>query len=531
MARWSTLFPAASAIVVVLVTTTALRGVSPSGPVHVHMELVESPLEQAQLVRCEVASDLAAGQVGTWSFFYGEVRKGESGSWEAMRARTGCESGRSSDLFSSKQWHLQGAPYLMVDVSVRRRSAKDRAGPVELSISRRKWSGFSPAGEPSYTRSDETRILSKAASSGAVPLLNSDQKEKNAFRIHDVLLRIEASTAGTTPVTAYGEISVLSDTPRADILLDGGVVARTSDEGATRLENVLAGERELRIRDLSGREARKPVRVARERTAEVTLKLRTPSSAQGSEDSLVPLGKNPQGFDEYWRSKDGALLVRIPEGEFRMGSAEGEGEPNEHPQRKVYVSPYLIDKAEVTWGQYEKFSKATGTPLPEPPLWGMLDDYPVTAVIWSEAAAFCEWVGGRLPSEAEWEKAARGEDGRRYPWGEDWDPDRCNTRDGGPHRPRGVGVFPGCVSPYGALDMCGSVWEYCLDWYEEKYYETSPTRDPRGPGSGQLRVLRGGSWLEPSISTRPALRRGTDPLWRNTRHGFRCAQDAPDKVR
>ena len=428
------------------------------------------------------------------------------------------------------QWGLRGAPYLVVDVSVRRRSTNKRAERLELSITRRKLSGFSQKGEPSYERLEETRIFPlEGAVTAAVPLLVADQKEKDAFRVHDVLLRLRASTAGKRPAVAYGEVSVQSDTPRADILLDGGVVARTSGDGPTLVENVPAGERELRVRDFSGREAQKVVRVPKEEKIEVALNLREQSRPAMS-GGLIPLGKNPQGHEEYWRPKDGAPIVKIPAGEFLMGSGAGEGGPAERPQRKVGVSPYLIDKTEVSWGQYKKFSTATGTPLPETPLWGTPDDYPVTARTWDEAAAFCQWVGGRLPTEAEWEKAARGTDGRRYSWGNEWDPDRCNTQDGGPHRPEGVGVFPGCLSPYGVLDMTGSLWEFCQDWFDEKFYETGPNRNPKGPDSGRLRVIRGGSWLNPSSCTRTSFRQGTDPNWRNVLHGFRCVQSVPESM-
>jgi formylglycine-generating enzyme required for sulfatase activity len=460
-------------------------------------------------------------------FLYGEAERSEGGDWRGVRARTACDSTTCNHALASGRWG-RGVPYLLAEVSVRKRQTGSRAGHLEVSISQRKLAGFSEDGRASYERSDESREYPiEDAVTAAVPLLIADQKEKDAFRAYDVVLRFRASTAGKAPATAFGKVSVLSDTPRADILLDGGIVARTSDGAQTLLENVLAGDRELRVRDFSGREARKVVRVPTGGTVQVTLEVRAPSRPVLG-NGLVGLGANPQGQQEYWRPKDGAPVVRIPAGKFLMGSPEGEGELAEHPQREVFVTDYLIDKTEVSWGQYKKFSKATGTPLPEAPLWDRPDDYPVTAVTWAEATAFCEWAGGRLPSEAEWEKAARGTDGRRYPFGDDWDPDRCNTRDGGPHRPKGVSVFPGCMSPYGTLDMAGSLWEFCQDWFDPKYYESGPNRDPKGPASGRTRVVRGGSWLDPNLSARTANRQGRDPTWRNVLHGFRCIQDVPE---
>jgi formylglycine-generating enzyme required for sulfatase activity len=414
----------------------------------------------------------------------------------------------------------------VVDVSLRRRSSKGGAEGIEVSISQRKLSGFSQKGKPSYERLADARVFRVQATETAVPLLVADEKEKGAFRVHDVLLRFRTSTAENVLAAAYGEISIRSDTPRSDILLDGAVVARTSDEAPALLKNVLAGQHELRVRDFSGREARTVGPVPQARGVEVALNLREPNLPRVG-NGLIPLGTNPQGYEEYWRSKDGAPVVKIPASEFLMGSAGSEGDPPEHPQKKIHVSAYLIDKTEVTWGQYMRFAMAGGATRPEEPLWGTPNDYPVTAVTWAESTSFCEWAGGRLPSEAEWEKAARGTDGRRYPFGDDWEPDRCNTRDGGPHRPKGVGVFPGCMSPYGTLDMAGSLWEFCQDWFDPNYYEGGPNRDPKGPDSGRRRVVRGGSWLDSSLSARSANRQGRDPTWRNVLNGFRCVQDVP----
>jgi formylglycine-generating enzyme required for sulfatase activity len=242
---------------------------------------------------------------------------------------------------------------------------------------------------------------------------------------------------------------------------------------------------------------------------------------------LLPIGRNPQGHEEYWRVKDSVVVVKVPAGEFLMGSGEGQGERQERPQHGVQVSEFLIDKLEVTWRQLRRYAEASGTPLPPAPAWGHEEDYAASNVLWSEAQAYCEWVGGRLPTEAEWEKAARGTDGRLYPWGETWDADRCNSIEGGPHRPRSAGSYTTCVSPYGVLEMSGGVWEWCGDWYGEGYYAESAAQDPTGPPAGSLRVLRGGSWLNQGLWLRPAYRHRNDPSSRNVHHGFRCVQGVP----
>ena len=302
-------------------------------------------------------------------------------------------------------------------------------------------------------------------------------------------------------------------------------MGRTLEEAPTVLRNVLVGKHEVRVRDLSGRAAWKQVSVEKDQTVEVALKLLNLPPALTVAD-LVSLGKNPQGSNEYWRVRDGAVVVQVPAGEFLMGSTEGEAEPDERPQRRVFVSEFLMDKTEVTWRQFRQFAEATGASLPPASLWGTPGDYAVSNVLFNEAQAYCEWVGGRLPTEAEWEKAARGTEGRTHPWGNDWDPDMCNSLDGGPHRPEPVGSFPNCLSPYGLVDMAGSVWQWCADWYADSY-SAGPARDPQGPQTGNLRVLRGGCWLSMATWLRAAYRYKNAPDWRNVHNGFRCVQHGP----
>ncbi|MGI0148382.1 MAG: formylglycine-generating enzyme family protein, partial [Thermoplasmata archaeon] len=302
-----------------------------------------------------------------------------------------------------------------------------------------------------------------------------------------------------------------------------GFVGRTSSDGFVVLGAVRVGERDVVVQDASGREARTVARVGKGRRTSVSLTLMKGSPL--SADGLHPLGRNPQGGEEFWRDKDGAIVVRIPGGEFQMGSAEAEGDASEHPRHSVRVKGFLMDKTEVTWGQYRRFSMATSQPPPKSPVWGMPEAFPASRITWDEARAFCAWAGGRLPTEAEWERAARGDDTRQYPWGNTFDPWRCNTRDGGPHAPTPAAEYPDCVGPQGVVDLAGSVSEWCSDWYEEAYYAKSPAENPTGPGNANRRVSRGGTWMSPSQSVRVVSRLGLEPTWHGPLQGFRCAQD------
>jgi formylglycine-generating enzyme required for sulfatase activity len=221
------------------------------------------------------------------------------------------------------------------------------------------------------------------------------------------------------------------------------------------------------------------------------------------------------------------VVVKIPAGEFLMGNKETERTPLEH---QVYLSDFLMDVTGVTWGQFKKFAAATGVPLPlHEPYWGVHDDHPAVYVSWEEAGAYCEWAGGRLPTEAEREKAARGTDDRMYPWGnEEPDPQRAvYRRSWGHEATAAVGTHPEGASPYGLQDMGGNVWEWCSDWYDGGYYAESLYRDPKGPPTGIAHVVRGGSW-----DSRPAVLSCSCRNWghrgyRDGDFGFRCAMNAP----
>jgi len=239
-------------------------------------------------------------------------------------------------------------------------------------------------------------------------------------------------------------------------------------------------------------------------------------------------------------------MVWIPAGEFIRGSTDQEiaealrENPDyveaswcnsEKPQRKVHLDGYWIYKYEVTVSQFRKLCKETGRSMPQLPIGQWKDDHPIEMVNWYDAKAYAEWAGCRLPTEAEWEKAARGTDGRLYPWGNEWDPSKCaNSVAKELEDSRPVGSYPAGASPYGVMDMAGNAVEWCADWYDEDetYYAKAPSANPSGPLQGKSRVLRGGSWdlySATPVTFRCAARGGAKP-GKGTpagTNGFRCA--------
>ena len=226
-------------------------------------------------------------------------------------------------------------------------------------------------------------------------------------------------------------------------------------------------------------------------------------------------------------------MVHIPAGWFWMGSNKGAAD--EMPMHKVFLGKYHIDKHEVTVKQYAKCVEAGKC---RAPLKG--DDYnwkkpgrenhPINGVSWFDARNYCHWAGKRLPTEAEWEKAARGTDGRTYPWGESEPSCRYAVMDDSGQNGCGrgttwpVGQKREGRSPYGVFDMAGNLWEWVADRYDRGYYRVSADKDPKGPGHGEDRVLRGGSWFYFGYYLRTSIRLSDKPTRRHRNDGFRCAK-------
>ncbi|MGB0388776.1 MAG: bifunctional serine/threonine-protein kinase/formylglycine-generating enzyme family protein [Ardenticatenaceae bacterium] len=285
------------------------------------------------------------------------------------------------------------------------------------------------------------------------------------------------------------------------------------------------------------------------------------------EPTAIPI---PTPVPALTSQKDGMTQLYVPAGEFLMGSQanDSDADQNEQPQRTVTLDAFWIDQTEVTNAMFGRFAQESGYQtdvqqvgsglvyLPSSDRWEEIEgtswqqpvgpkstidglgNYPVMQVSWNDANAYCEWVGRRLPTEAEWEKAARGTDGHQYPWGNDpvagnllnYCDTTCltttgkdDTVDDGNQDFAPVGSYPDGASPYGTLDMSGNVWEWVADWFDQQYYQNAPNNNPPGPQSGTHRVLRGGSWANNRTQARAAARTAADPAYGIDNLGFRCA--------
>jgi formylglycine-generating enzyme required for sulfatase activity len=264
------------------------------------------------------------------------------------------------------------------------------------------------------------------------------------------------------------------------------------------------------------------------------------------------LGENYQAMvfaSDGILGEDGAEMLLIPAGGFPMGNPPGVGNLKEQPRHIVFLDAFYIDKYEVTNAQYNKFWLADGgdssshRPINYRTSYYMVEwpdivktkpDNPVVGITWFDAEAYAKWAGKHLPTEAEWEKAARGTDARIWPWGNEFNLNidgvtvHANTwdgRDGYDNRPSPVTKYPTGVSSFGVYGMAGNVWEWCADWFDTDFYISSPKENPTGPETGTSRAIRGGSWYNSEGLARGAFRMGNPPDERWYSLGFRCVQD------
>ncbi len=249
----------------------------------------------------------------------------------------------------------------------------------------------------------------------------------------------------------------------------------------------------------------------------------------------TPAPKTVEPVATMVAERDGMVMVYVPSGEFAMGSATNDQEAGEEekPSHAVYLGVYWIDRTEVTNGMYalcvqagvcrppSQVGSATRTKYYGEPLYY---EYPVIHVSWQDAQTYCNWAERRLPTEAEWEKAARGLDGRPYPWGDRVPGPAVANFSKQVGDTTSVGSYLSGVSPYGALDMAGNVAEWVGDWYEKAYYLISGYKNPAGPAEGEFRVQRGGSWYNGAGAMRAAFRLWNYPELTSDTIGFRCAR-------
>ena len=227
-------------------------------------------------------------------------------------------------------------------------------------------------------------------------------------------------------------------------------------------------------------------------------------------------------------------MSQIPAGSFIMGGREEDSPKNELPAHPVHISTFYIGRFPVTNQDYREFINCTGY---KPPIhWQRgtfptgMGQHPVVNVSWIDARAFADWSGGRLLSEAEWEKAAKGQEEWPYPWGERFvEGERCNSNNA-IGTTTAVNEFPEGRSPFGIWDMSGNVYEWCADYFDDEYYRSSPASNPKGPDGGQEHVIRGGSFSETRAGLRVTHRGSCPETTTRETIGFRIGMDADDEV-
>jgi formylglycine-generating enzyme required for sulfatase activity len=349
--------------------------------------------------------------------------------------------------------------------------------------------------------------------------------------------QVAAITPTPTPVTvtppmivktvAVGSLIFSSRLPGVEVWL-GELRLGETQAGPLLVENVAAGTYRVRAVKPGHKPWEREVQVAANQRLNVMIDI------EGLRDTPAAI-----------KGEDGAEMVLIAAGEFWMGADEGEDKSR--PRRRVHLDAYYIDRFEVTNAQFKAFVEGRGyqrqelwspegwqwrgkrSSLSQPRYWteAKWNDprQPVVGVAWFEADAYCRFAGRRLPTEAEWEKAARGPEGQRYPWGHGFEPNRANTDEARTSRTVAVGSYASGISPYGIHDLVGNAGEWVADRYRKDYYRTGPERNPPGPALGNDRVVRGGSFDDEGKDVTPIMRWDQSPDERSQKIGFRCAKD------
>jgi formylglycine-generating enzyme required for sulfatase activity len=300
---------------------------------------------------------------------------------------------------------------------------------------------------------------------------------------------------------------VVATLPDAEVYLDGELQGRANDQGDLAVKAKL-GPHALKVSLKGKKDFEQNVTLAARQTTKIEARLEDIGPTAGA------VRENP---------KDGLKYVWIPPGTFMMGCSPGDNEcsGDEKPAHQVTITKgFWMSQTPVTVAAYKRFAGATGRQMPPTPSFNSgwtNENMPIVYVSWDDAQAYCGWAGGRLPTEAEWEYAARGgsTEARYGPIDEvAWYDQNSGgrTHDVAQKRPNGFGLY----------DMLGNVWDWVSDWYDEHYYQSSPVQDPTGPASGSARVLRGGSWYSGASYVRASTRVNYVPIFRLPDFGFRC---------
>ncbi len=348
---------------------------------------------------------------------------------------------------------------------------------------------------------------------------------------------------GVKPMVLPAVLDVTSVPDQATVLVDGREEGRTPFRKEYDLQGQATRSVTVRV-ELAGyaAQAAQVELVAGATTPRRDIRLvkveRPPTPTPQPQPTPTPApvgGQRPANWPDYlssytppagmsWSSyrvsaKDDMPQVLIPAGEFLMGSPANEPDrsDDEGPQKNVYVSAFWMDLHEVTVAQYQAFCDATGRQMEAE--YNKDARHPVGTVSWEDATAYAQWAGRQLPTEAQWEKAARGGTTTVYPWGDTFNAAKANNNGQGT-----TPVVSYAPNGYGLYDMIGNVWEWCRDWYDEGWYGKMPTRDPVNETQTTTRVLRGGSWYDYPRTLRVALRTRSAPDGRGRGIGFRCSE-------